>query len=52
MGCTPLIPELRRLKEEDHEFRASLGQRVRVCLLIGKEMRSHGEMDAVLHPTT
>lgn len=30
--CMPGSPELERLRQEDHEWKASLGHRVRVCL--------------------
>jgi hypothetical protein len=35
MICTPIIPALRRLRKEDHEFKASwllVGYTVRPCL--------------------
>jgi hypothetical protein len=32
--CTPAIPTLERLTEEDHEFKASLGYTGRSCLKI------------------
>jgi hypothetical protein len=29
--CTPVIPALRRLRPEDHEFQATLGYIVKLC---------------------
>lgn len=34
MLALPIIPGLRRLKQEDHEFESSLSYRVRPCLNI------------------
>jgi hypothetical protein len=30
--CTPVIPAFGRLRQEDHEFKASLGHIARLCL--------------------
>jgi hypothetical protein len=36
-ACMPVIPALRRLRQEDHEFKTSLGYIARPCLKIKEE---------------
>jgi hypothetical protein len=37
---TSIIPELKRLKQEDHEFEARLGYTVRCCLKTNKQTKN------------
>jgi hypothetical protein len=36
MGCTPVTPDLRKQKQEDQEFKASLGYAVSLRLVWNK----------------